>query len=1430
MKKTLRVLIVEDREDDALLILRALQKSGCEPSFERVETEEGMRVALRDQLWDLVLSDYHLPRFNGMAALRLLKETGLDLPFILVSGAIGEETAVEIMKAGANDCVMKENLQRLAPAVERELRDAAVRRERLQAEQDKRRAEREWKNIFQAIGSPTVILDPRHRILAANRAVLRASGLSETELIGKSCHEIFHGTQRDTPAPGCPLVRLLETGETQTCPMEMEAFGGAYLVTCTPILDEQGRLERIIHIATDITERKRMETALTESERRYRAFINASKDMVYIKDDRFRHLLANQALADYFGKTPEELIGKTDFDLMPVAAAEQCRAADLEVLKTNSVVISEERVGDRVFETTKFPVPLQGGGITLGGMIRDITERKRAVEALRASEEQLAGAMEMAHLGHWEYDVEKDLFTFNDQFYKIFRTTAEEVGGYTLHSGEYARRFVHPDDRHHVAEETRKAIETDDPRFSRTIEHRLLYADGTVGEIVVRIFIVKDSQGRTVKTYGVNQDVTELRRVERVLRESEERYRLLFDHSQDAILMTQPDGTILDANPAACRMFGRSLEEIREVGRNGLVDGTDPRLQEALKRRETEGGGTAEITMVRANGSKFPVEISSRIFTDEAGQKKNSMIIRDITERKRVEESLFRERDLLQKTLHFFRNPDASDSDLASFIINECVRITESRLGFFGFVNPDETVMSATLYSERAMGDCAVNGSPVEFSITGAGIWAEAIRQRKPVTINDYLAPNPLKKGLPEGHLPIARLMVVPIVQEGRVIAAAGVANKPEPYAEHDLIRLHIFLENVWVLLQRKRAEEALRERDIRFKKLSAHVPGMIYQFMRRPDGTYCMPFTTEAIKEIFGCPPESVSEDFSPIARAVLAEDLDRLIASIEASAATLTTWEWEYRVQLPGRPIRWLLGRSTPQKLADGAIVWNGFNMDVTERRQTEEAIRRNEARLEGLLRISQHQARSIQELLDFALDEAIRLTDSRIGYIYLYDDRKQEFTLNTWSKGVMEACSIQNPPTAYLLEKTGLWGEAVRQAVPIMVNDFQGPHPLKRGYPEGHAPLYRYLTVPVFSRERIVAVAAVANKPSDYDESDVRQLTLLMDAVWRIVEERRSAEALRQAEEKYRGIFENAQEGIFQVTADGRYITANRAQAAMLGYDSPEDLLSSVTHTDEQLFVDPEARRELLLRIDEQGAVAGQEHRLRRKDGSVIWVSVNQYAVRDEEGRVLHYEGFNEDITERKMSLDRLHKAMGALVQALTVSVEVRDPYTAGHQRRVADLARAIAQKMGLPDTRIEGLRLAATIHDIGKLSVPAEILSKPTRLSPMEFNLIKVHPEAGYNILKDIEFPWPVARIVLEHHERLDGSGYPQGLTGDRLLPESRILAVADVLESMASHRPYRPAVGIEAALEEIERHKGVLYDAAVVEACTALFREKGFVLT
>lgn len=219
---------------------------------------------------------------------------------------------------------------------------------------------------------------------------------------------------------------------------------------------------------------------------------------------------------------------------------------------------------------------------------------------------------------------------------------------------------------------------------------------------------------------------------------------------------------------------------------------------------------------------------------------------------------------------------------------------------------------------------------------------------------------------------------------------------------------------------------------------------------------------------------------------------------------------------------------------------------------------------------------------------------------------------------------------------------------------------------------------------------------------------------------------------------------------------------------------------------------------------------------KEEEIYLTEYNERLIKKLEKKVLDLE----------KSEKRLRKTIEDTIYTIGKIAETRDPYTSGHQKNVSQIATFVAQEMKLPKDKIEGIRIASLVHDIGKISVPAEILNKPIKLSDIEFNLIKDHSQTGHDILKSIEFPWPVARIVLQHHERLNGSGYPQGLKGEDILLEARIIGVADVIDAMSSHRPYRPALGIDAALEEISQNKGILYDPKVVDACLKLFKEKG----
>lgn len=332
------------------------------------------------------------------------------------------------------------------------------------------------------------------------------------------------------------------------------------------------------------------------------------------------------------------------------------------------------------------------------------------------------------------------------------------------------------------------------------------------------------------------------------------------------------------------------------------------------------------------------------------------------------------------------------------------------------------------------------------------------------------------------------------------------------------------------------------------------------------------------------------------------------------------------------------------------------------------------------------------------------------------------------------------------------------------------------------------------------------------------------------------------LLDSNRRYRLLAENAADTIWTVDMNLHPTYVSPSVARLIGYNAEEAMAKNI----QELFTP--ASFELVLKVlAEELAIENEERKdltrsqsleldVVHKDGSVIPVELKCSFLRNNDGRPIEILAIAREVTlrrqvedEAKRSTEKLLKAMESTMQAMAMVIEMRDPYTAGHQRRVTHLACAIAREMDITEDQIKGLYLAGLIHDIGKVRVPAEILTHPNGLTEAEFSMIKMHPIVGYEILAKMELPWPIAKIVHQHHERINGSGYPSGLSGEEIILEAKIIAVADVVEAIASHRPYRPALGLGKALEEIAQQKGILYEPAVVDACLKLFEEKQFQL-
>ena len=350
--------------------------------------------------------------------------------------------------------------------------------------------------------------------------------------------------------------------------------------------------------------------------------------------------------------------------------------------------------------------------------------------------------------------------------------------------------------------------------------------------------------------------------------------------------------------------------------------------------------------------------------------------------------------------------------------------------------------------------------------------------------------------------------------------------------------------------------------------------------------------------------------------------------------------------------------------------------------------------------------------------------------------------------------------------------------------------------------------------------------------FDREHYRAQARMLDKKLGELEEKN--EKLQESEAQYRRLLEglSADYFIYRHDARGVFTYLSPTITEMLGY-TPEEFQTHFTAHLTDAPVNNDAAYYTAMGLEGK-KMPSYELEIYTKEGEVRNLQVSEQPLVDRDGAVIGIEGIAHDITSekeaerlKKESAKHLHNALIDTIRAISMTVEKRDPYTAGHQQRVAALAVAIGEAMALDTHRLEGLRLGALVHDIGKISIPAEILTKPGRISNVEYRLIQTHPVEGFEILQGIEFPWPLAQMIVQHHERIDGSGYPRGLAGEEILLEAKILCVADVVEAMTSDRPYRPGLGYEAAVSEIRKHSGTLYDATVVECCADLLEMGGF---
>ncbi|MFA5604444.1 MAG: PAS domain S-box protein [Dehalococcoidales bacterium] len=651
-----------------------------------------------------------------------------------------------------------------------------------------------------------------------------------------------------------------------------------------------------------------------------------------------------------------------------------------------------------------------------------------------------------------------------------------EMTGFTIEEsiGKNIFDFISSQYRDFVFERYSRRIKGEDVPHRYEVE--INRKDGSCLPVEMNAGLI-DFKGQPA-VMGIIRDISVQKEAERKLAENEERYRSLFENSYDAILLTITDGRILAANPAACRMFGRSEQEICQLGRKAVIDSSDPRLPEALEKRRLAGEFSGELTFVRADNSKFEGEVSSKVHYDSKGNSITTMIVRDVTGRKKEEQQALRQKAVLEAINRVFEDTleCETDEEVARISLSVAEQLTGSQFGWIGEINK-AGLLDTLAQSDPGWQACRIPGTTAAKCIRDMevrGIWGRVLKSRKALITNEP-SNHPDSVGVPEGHPSLTSFLGVPLKDGRKTLGIIALANKPGGYTS----------------LEREAVE-----------KLSVAV--------------------------------------------------------------------------------------------------------VEVLRRKRADNRVRLHERHLQELLKL--HKMRdeankSVSDYIYYTLESVQKSLQSQIAFIGMLNEDESVMTIRAWTEVTMKQCAVDKIPIQFPIAQSGLWGEAIRQRSPIVINDYGADIANKKGYPKGHIPIKRFMSVPIFSDNRIVAVGAVANKASEYDDSDVSSLTSLLHEMWNLAERKRAEDALKESEQKYRSLVENTPVGVAIMRGE-KILFANSQNEQISGYTIEE--LESINPFD-VIYEEDRARvaEYAAMRMRGEPVPSSYDVRIIHKDGTLRWL---------------------------------------------------------------------------------------------------------------------------------------------------------------------------------------------------------------------------------
>ena len=1116
----------------------------------------------------------------------------------------------------------------------------------------------------------------------------------------------------------------------------------------------------------DITKHKKAEEAFLEGEKKYRSIAENITDVIWVTDSNARPTYVSPSVTRFAGFTIEEaLAGSIQKSLAPASvklAAENLakalasgNTAEQDAIASQPLELEiKHKNGSTIWASTRFSFIRDSDGrpVEMIGVLHDITEHKRAEKELQHKEQYFRALIENSS--------DAIIVVNRDGTNRYVSPSTGRMLGYKPDEriGVSIFESVHPDDIQPAADDLARLLQN--PGATMQTEVRVQHKDGnwhTIESTATNLLHNPAIEGIVVNL----RDITERKKAEEELRESERKFRAIFDNANDGFISVDPESRrFFNANRRMIQMLGyESEEEIRNLTVSDIHPEKDLPyiLGEFEKHARGEISRSEGMPVKRKDGSIFLASISSYPVTI-ANKTYLSCVFIDITERKRAEESL-------QESERRNRLLAGSASDVI-WVTDMNLRPT--------YVSPSVTSLLGYSVDEAMAGGLGQGLIPAPLK----GVSADLTR-----ALAEKGEPNKATE-LPPQEIEVKRKDGSTAWAEVRSILIRGPDRQPVEILGvlHDITK-------------RKQAEEATKESEARYRLLAENVSDIIWVTDMNLRPTYLSPsFTRLMGYSLEESMVRSIGESLTPSSLKAAADAFIKAMAAEQQGqkdeVLRMPPLELEM-IRKDGSTV-WVASTVSFIRGPDGQPVeMMGIVRDITERKRAEEALRGSEERFRNL----------VETTSDWVWEMD---TNGTCTYV----SPKVRDILGYEPEDLIGKVPFNFIPTDDVGRIIEVFTSILASQKPFALIEINSLHK------DGHTVVLETSGVPFF---------------------DARGALLGYRAVSRDVTERKVAEeALRGSEERFRGLVETTSDFVWELDENSVYTYVSPKIHEILGYEAGELLGKHPYDFGPDNGTGHETSEVIVAAMTQHRPFRFVETIRLHRDGHHVVMETSGVPFFDWNGILRGYRGIDRDITERQearkkleQSLRKLEKTMDGTIQAITLTVESRDRFTAGHQKRVAQLACAIAQEMGFDSEQIQVIRIAGLLHDIGKISVPQEILTKPGSLTDIEFQLIKAHSQTGYDILKTVEFPWPIADIVIQHHERMNGSGYPSGIREDKLLIEARILGVADVVEAMSSHRPYRVAPGVEKALEEISRNSGILYDPNVVHACLRVFTEKGF---